>query len=248
MYNPFSLERKKILVTGASSGIGRSTAIECSKLGAQIYVLGRNKTKLEETLSLLEGNNNDVVIADLEDFSCLDNIVELVDSLDGYVSNAGFTITSPLNFIKEEQLTQLMKVNTISPIILLQKLLKKKKLNKNASVVFTSSLAGISTCTYGNSMYSATKGAISAFVRNAAIDLAPKNIRVNAVCPGMVNTNILSSGTIDEEQLKEDLKNYPLGRYGDPKDVALGIVYLLSEASSWVTGTNMVIDGGVSIK
>ena len=125
---------------------------------------------------------------------------------------------------------------------------QKKKLNNESSIVFTSSIAGLGLTAPGNSMYTSSKGAISAYIKNAALELASKKIRVNAVCPGMVNTGILELGTVTVEQLEEDKKKYPLGRYGEPRDVALAIIYLLSNASVWVTGTNLIIDGGISLK
>ncbi len=248
MYNPFSLEGKTILVTGASSGIGRATAIECSKLGAQVVITARNEQRLKETFDELEGDNHQMVICDLADESAIDQMVEMIPHIDGLVNNAGYQEYLPVPFIKKEKLEAIMSVNTIAPIILLQKFLRAKKITKGASVVFTSSLAGIGFNAPGNSMYAATKGAISAFVKASAVDLAPKKVRVNAVCPGMVNTSILDLGTIDEEELKADAANYPLGRYGEPEDIAYAIIYLLSDAASWVTGSNLVIDGGVSIK
>ena len=248
MYNPFSLEGKTILVTGASSGIGRATAIECSKLGAQVVITARNEQRLKETFDELEGDNHQMVICDLADESAIDQMVELIPHIDGLVNNAGYQEYLPVPFIKKEKLEAIMSVNTIAPIVLLQKFLRDKKNKKGASVVFTSSLAGIGFNAPGNSMYAATKGAISAFVKASAVDLAPKKVRVNAVCPGMVNTSILDLGTIDEEELKDDVANYPLGRYGEPEDIAYAIIYLLSDASSWVTGSNLIIDGGVSIK
>ena len=248
MYNPFSLEGKTILVTGASSGIGRATAIECSKMGAQVIITARNEARLRETYNQLEGENHHMIICDLADDNAIEALVQEVPQLSGLVNNAGYQEYLPVPFIKKEKLEAIMSVNTIAPIILLQKLLRAKKITKGASVVFTSSLAGIGVNAPGNSMYAATKGAISAFVTGAAIDMAPKKIRVNAVCPGMVNTAIMDSGTVGEEELKADAANYPLGRYGEPEDIAFAIIYLLSDASSWVTGSNLVIDGGVSVK
>lgn len=248
MQNPFSLEGKTILVTGASSGIGRATAIECSKLGARLILTARNEERLQETLSALFGTGHLQVVADLSHPESLEEIVKKVPIIDGLVNNAGFTIMAPIQYIKEENLSAIFQVNTVAPIMLMQKLLKNKKVAPQASIVFTSSLAGISAVSIANSMYSASKGAISSFVRNAALDLANKKIRVNAVCPAMINTGILSRGMILEEQLKEDVKNYPLKRYGEPEDVAYAIIYLLSDASSWVTGTNLIIDGGLTLK
>lgn len=247
-YNPFSLINKTILVTGASSGIGRATAIECSKMGAKVIITARNEEKLKETLSLLEGDGHQMIIADLSNTDEIDNLVSQLPEINGLVNNAGKTITLPCNFITEEKLADIVSVNMTAPILLFSKLLKKKKLIKGSSVVFTSSINGIKTGSVGSSMYCATKGALSGFVKTAAIEYATKQIRVNCVCPGMINTNILEFGVVTEEQLVEDAKKYPLGRYGEPKEVAYAIIYLLSDASSFVTGTNLVIDGGFTIQ
>lgn len=247
-YNPYSLQGKVVLVTGASSGIGRATAIECSKLGAQVIITARNEARLQDTFSQLAGTGHQMILCDLANEESVDQLAQAVPHLDGLVNNAGYQEYLPVPFIKKEKLEAIMSVNTIAPITLLQKLLRTKKITKGGSIVFTSSLAGLGINAPGNSMYAATKGAISAFVTGAAIDLSPKKIRVNAVCPGMVNTAIMDYGTIGEEELKADAANYPLGRYGEPEDIAFAIIYLLSDASAWVTGTNLVIDGGVSAK
>lgn len=248
MYNPFSLEGKQILITGASSGIGRAAAIECSKMGATVILTARNEERLKETMSLMEGSGHCYHCADMEDSDSLDALVEQVGKIDGLVNNAGFITTLPLAFITEERLQKMLRVNTIAPIMLTQKLVKKKKLGKGASVVFTASVSGPYCAAPANSLYTTTKAAICGFVKNAAIDLAPKQIRVNAVCPGMVETHIMDGGTVSAEQLAEDKKKYPLGRYGQPEEVALAMVYLLSDASGYVTGTNLMIDGGITAK
>lgn len=247
MYNPYSLEGKTILVTGASSGIGRATAIECSKLGATVIITARNEERLTQTFEDLEGEGHQMILCDLIDEGAIDKMVAELPEIQGLVNNAGFTKILPLQFINSSDIHNILQVNTMAPMLLLQKLLKKKKIKKGASVVFTSSLAGLGSCSVGNSMYSASKGAISAFIRCTALELAPKKIRVNAVCPAMVDTGILNSGTISQEQLDADIKNYPLGRYGKPVDIAWAMVYLLSDASSWITGDNLVIDGGVTL-
>ena len=248
MYNPYSLEGKTILVTGASSGIGRATAIECSKMGAKVIITARNEIRLKKTLDSLYGEGHSMIPCDLSCDSDLDNLVSELPEIQGLVNNAGYTQLLPVNFIKVDAFEKLLKVNTISPICLLQKALKKKKIKGGASVVFTSSLAGLGYTTPGNSMYTASKGAISSFIKNAAIELATKQIRVNAVCPGMVNTGILDNGSVTEEQLQTDMKNYLLGRYGEPEEIAWQIINLLSDASKWITGTNVIIDGGYSIR
>lgn len=247
-YNPFSLEGKTILITGASSGIGRAAAIECSKMGAKLIITARNAERLQETLSQLEGEGHQMLLCDLSDSNAINEMVDQLPEINALVNNAGYTKLLPINFINRDDFQAILDVNTVAPIMLLQRLLKKKKLAKNSSVVFTSSMAGIGSSTVANGMYTASKGALSAFIRCAALELAPKGIRVNAVCPAMVNTSIMDSGSVSEEQLKEDMKKYPLGRYGEPNDVAYAMIYLLSDASSWVTGTNMVIDGGVTLK
>ena len=248
MYNPYSLKGKTILITGASSGIGKATAIECSKMGANVIITARNEAKLIQVMTELEGEGHQMILCDLSKETDINDMVSELPDVQGVINNAGYTKILPVQFINAEELNSILQVNTVAPMLLLQKLLKKKKIKKGASIVFTSSLTGLGCCTVGNSMYSATKGAISAFVRCVALELAPKRIRVNAVCPAMVDTGILNSGTITEEQLAIELNNYPLGRFGDPTDIALAIVYLLSDASSWITGDNLVIDGGLTLK
>lgn len=247
-YNPFSLKGKTILVTGASSGIGRVTAIECSKMGANVIITARNEERLKETLHSMSGGGHSMIICDLSKTDDLQGLIDMVPEIQGLVNNAGFTKLAPIQFIKEEDFTNIVKVNTFAPIFLFQKLLKNKKIKNNASVVFTGSMAGLGFSTVGNAMYTASKGAISAYIRTAALELASKNIRINAVCPSMIDTGILASGTISQDQLQEDLKNYPLGRYGRPEEIAWSIIYLLSDASSFTTGLNLQIDGGVTLK
>ena len=247
IYNPFSLEGKTVLITGASSGIGRATAIECSKMGASVVITARNEDRLKDTLDTLEGQEHKMIICDLTKEEALDALVEQCPELDGLVCNAGINKLVPISMLKPSDMGNIFAVNTFSPIFLLQKLTKKKKVKKNASVVFTSSISGISTAAVGESMYIASKGAISAFVRAAALEFSKKGIRVNAVCPGMVETDMSDAYDLNEGE-NEDLKNYPLGRYATPEDIAWSIIYLLSDASSWVTGTNMVIDGGLTTK
>ena len=247
MYNPYSLKGKTILVTGASSGIGRATAIECSKMGAKVVITARNEERLKETLASLEGKWHQMICFDLNDTEKLDEFVAQLPTLQGFVSNAGTNKMAPVNFIKEDDLNDVFKVNTLTPILLLRLLLKKKKLEKASSVVFTSSLSGIGTVGTGNGSYAISKGALSAFMKVAALELAAKQIRVNAVCPGMVQTQMIQEGAVSEE-LEKGLADYPLGRYGEPNDIAFAIIYLLSNASSWTTGTNMVIDGGLTIR
>ena len=248
MNNPFSLEGKTILVTGASSGIGRATAIACSQMGAVVVVTGRNEPRLQETLDALEGSGHQMIVADIANDDQIDYLVDQIPAINGLVNNAGITETCPTQFIKRDKLNRVMEVNTIAPILLTQRILKKKKLGKGGSIVFTCSISGTCVCGGGNVLYSASKGAIHGFMKNAALDLAHNGIRVNDVCPGMIDTHILDAGTISEEQLEIEAQRYPMKRFGKPEEVAYGIIYLLSDASSFVTGSSIVIDGGFTLQ
>lgn len=248
MYNPFSLEGKTILVTGASSGIGRATAVECSKLGATVILTGRNEARLQETVSMMEGDEHQIIIADLATDDGVQCLVDNCPKLDGLVNNAGYTHTMLTNFINREALSQQLEVNTIAPILLFQRLLKAKKIGKGSSVVFTASISGLCCAGLGNVLYSTSKSAINGFVKNAALDLASRNIRINAVAPGMVDTHILDAGTISEEQLEAERQRYPMKRFGKPEEVAYAIIYLLSDASSFTTGSTIVLDGGFTLQ
>lgn len=247
-YNPFSLEGKTILVTGASSGIGKATAIECSKMGAKVIITGRNEERLNQTLSLLEGEGHLFIPADLSVDDDISKLVDFCPSLDGLVNNAGITVTLPTQFITREKLTDILDINTIGPIMLFQRLLKKKKIGKGCSVVFTASISGLCCAGLGNSLYSTSKAAIGGFVKNAALDLAGKNIRINAVCPGMIDTHILDAGVVDEQQLDLERQKYPMKRFGKPEEVAYAIIYYLSEVSTFTTGSTLVIDGGFTLQ
>lgn len=248
MYNPFSLTGKTVLITGASSGIGKSAALECSRLGARIILTGRNEQRLNETLNALEGEGHKAIPFDLSESGDIKEFVSDIPCLDGLISNAGTNKLSPISFIKDDDLQEIFQVNTLTPILLLKELAKKKKLNNGASVVFTSSMAGLGAVATGIGVYSASKGALSSFIKVAALELAPKKIRVNAVCPGMIQTKMIYDESIQGEELKRDMERYPLGRFGTPEDIAWAMVYLLSDASAWVTGTNLVIDGGLTIR
>lgn len=247
-YNPFSLEGKTILVTGASSGIGRETAIQCSKLGANVIITARNVDRLKETLSLLNGIGHEMIIADLTDQEDVERLVRTVNGLNGAVLCAGKGMTSPFAFSSRDKYDAVFDVNFFAPVELLRLFIKQKKLEKHASVVFLSSIGGVELFTPGNGVYGASKAALNSTMKYCAKELAPKKIRVNAVNPGMVNTGMIQDGRFTEEQLALNMEKYPLKRYGEPLDIALGVVYLLSDASSWVTGHSLVIDGGITVK
>lgn len=248
MYNPYSLENKTILITGASSGIGRATAIECSKMGATVVITGRNAERLQETFDALEGEGHRQIVADLTDEVQIDALVEQLPPLQGLVNNAGITETVPTQFINRDKLNKVFETNTVAPMLLTQKILKKKKLGRGGSIVFTCSISGTRVGVAGNVLYSASKGAINGFVKNAALDLSIKGIRVNEVCPGMIDTHIMDGSSIGTEELNLERQRYPMKRFGRPEEVAYGIIYLLSDAASFVTGTGIVIDGGFTLQ
>ena len=250
-YNPYSLEGKTVLVTGASSGIGRTTAIECSKMGANVIITARNEERLTVTLDSLDtesGQEHQMFLADLSSEEGINALVDKLPHLDGVSLNAGIVKTLPVKFINKDDLTEVLNVNMMGPILLAQRLLKKKKITRGSSVVFTSSIGGVMISTVGNTMYGVSKGGLNAFMKGMALEMASVGIRSNSVNPGFVMTNILSAGTISEEDLKKNVSAYPLGRFGKPEDIAYAIIYLLSDASSWVTGHTLVVDGGVILR
>lgn len=247
MYNPFSLEGKTILVTGSSSGIGQAVAIECSKLGAKVIVTGRNEERLQETFNQLEGEGHSQIIADLNVEDDIEKLVTECPEINGLVNNAGRGKSKPVNFIKIEDLQDVYQTNLFGIALLTKGLIKKKKLQKDSSIVFTSSISSYMTAP-GLAIYASSKAAVLAYMRTCAIELAPKGIRANAILPGMVETKLINSGTYTDEDKQKDLDLYPLGRYGIPLDIARPVAFLLSDASSWMTGVEMVIDGGRSLK
>jgi len=246
MYNPFSLENKTILVTGASSGIGRATAVECSKMGARLIITGRNEERLQQTFGQLEGEEHQQIIADLNEESQIAALIHKLPELQGIVHCAGIAVNKPFKFVKQEEFNRLMQTNFYAPVFVTQQLYKSKKLLKSSSIVFISSIATY-TVGLGDSMYAASKGAVNAFAKVMAVELAKQKIRVNFIQPGVVNTDIFEAGVITEEQLKETESKYPLGRFGEPKEIAQAAIYFLSDASSWTTGAGLVIDGGFTL-
>ncbi len=246
-YNPFTLQNKTILITGASSGIGRTVAVECSKMGANLIITGRDTVRLEETLSLLTNNDNHrVIVADLSMPDNLDELIEKLEELDGVVNCAAILKKLPLKFINKKAWKETMDINFFAPALLIQGLLKKNKLKLSSSIVFISSIAS-SVASYGNISYMASKGAINSMSRGIALELAPKKIRVNIVQPALIQTNLIDKALSDED-LKNYVLKFPLGRFGKPEEVAYAIIYLLSDASEWITGTSIIVDGGVTLR
>lgn len=242
-FNPFSLKGKTILITGASSGIGRGIAIACSKMGASVIVNGRNEERLNETLLQMSGENNQKVVADLSDTAKISSMVAELPKLDGIVHCAGIGQRVLCKQLQEKDLDNMMDVNFKATVMLQTELLKQKKINKAASIVFIASIAAESP-TIGNAMYCASKGAIISYANCLSIEMAPRLVRVNCISPAMVWTDLIFKGGITEDELKEDEKRYPLKRYGTPEDIAYLSIYLLSDASSWMTGSNIKLTGG----
>jgi len=216
-------------------------------MGAKVVITARNEQRLNETVSQMEGAGHIIIVADLENKEDRDRIISISPMLDGLVNCAGIVKTLLFPFINAEALTSVMNINFTAPVLMSADFVKKKRLSKNSSIVFISSISGVVCVGGGNSMYSASKGAINGIMKNMAFDLAPKGIRVNSVNPGVVETHIFDAGTITPEQLEEDKKKYPLKRYGKPEEIAYATIYLLSDASSWVTGSSIIIDGGYTL-
>jgi NAD(P)-dependent dehydrogenase (short-subunit alcohol dehydrogenase family) len=245
--NPFSLTDKTVLVTGASSGIGKAIAIVCSQMGAKLIITGRNHERLNETFKLLTGSIHQQFTVDLNDLSSLSELVEQLPKLDGFVSCAGLINPLLLQLTDEKDVTDIMNTNAIAPIHLTRLLVQSKKLNKAASLVYISSINGNNCASIGNSIYAASKSALSGFIKALALELAPRTIRANCINPGMIETNLFQSTNIGGEEMEKDKLNYPLKRYGKPEEVAYSVVYLLSDATAWITGTNLLIDGGFTL-
>ncbi len=218
-------------------------------MGAELVISGRNRQELEKTLSQLSGFGHTSVVCDLQDSMAMSAMVAELPELDGLVNNAGISKFATLGHLNEEQFMDVLRTNTVGPIFLLNQLVKAKRLRKGASVVFTSSIAALQQATYAYSMYTTSKAGLQGFVKIAALELAGKCIRVNSVNPAMIETEMVGkSGLLTNEQYEADKQRYPLKRYGKPEEVAHAIIYLLSDASSWVTGSALVIDGGIGLR
>lgn len=248
--NPFSLEGKCILVTGASSGIGRGVAVACAIMGARVVLSGRNEVRLLETVASMQGEEHLVLSGDLNSEDTRKEIVEKMPELNGIVYCAGISQIQMAKFMDLSSMEGLFHTNVFSPLMLNTLLLKKKKIQKNSSIIFISSISGVYRSQIGEGGYGATKAALTGFVKSLALELSAQGIRVNTIHPGVVETPLLevSNGTFGEESLEALRQKYPLKRFGRPEDIAYCAVYLLSDASNWMTGSNILIDGGFTLK
>ena len=253
MINPFTIEKKTILVTGATSGIGRATAILCSKMGARVIALGRDKARLEKLRSEVREleikglEENLYISADLTEVEHVKALIEQCPEIDGIANCAGIANMNPFQFVTKDEMQRVMDVNYCAPVMLVNQLLQAKKLKKGSSVVFVSSVDGPKIVHAGNGVYSASKSALVGMARNMAIDLAGKKIRVNCVLPGTTNTPMVRTGSATEDMLTETAKQLPMKRFAEPEEIANAMVFLLSDAASYITGTEIVVDGGFSI-
>lgn len=243
-YNPFMLNGKSLLITGASSGIGKTIAIVASKMGAKVVITGRNERRLDETFNLLAGEGHKKCVADLTDINQMDVLVSSLPILTGVVHSAGIGYRALLKSVKHTIITEVMRINFEAPVLLQKYLLKKKKLENGASIVFIASRAPFAPAV-GNGIYAASKGALIAYAKVLGLEVASQMMRVNCICPAMVWTELIEKdASLTGVDYHEAEKAYPLKRYGQPEDIANLAVYLLSDASSWMTGSCIDITGG----
>lgn len=245
MGTPFSLEGKTILVTGASSGIGKATAIECSKMGANVFLTARNEERLVRTLSEMFPGNHKIVTADLTIDGDLQRLVNEVEVLDGIALVAGINDKMIIKKIDDVFISKMMSTNFAGPALLVKALLKAKKINKKASIVFMSSVSAYYP-SVSNAMYAASKAAINQFAKVLALEVLPLKARVNCIQPAFVETEMIQK--YGEDTLNEIRENYPLGRFAKPEEIAYAVIYYFSDASEIITGTSLVIDGGYTLQ
>jgi NAD(P)-dependent dehydrogenase (short-subunit alcohol dehydrogenase family) len=251
-FNPFSLENKTILITGASSGIGRQCAIDCSRMGAKVVAIGRNEERLQETFSLMGGEGHAIYSFDLSQVESIREFISKVvadnGKLDGIICAAGIEKSLPIKLLKASDYEDILRVNTISAFELVRHATSVKTMNTPASIVFISSITSVIART-GTAAYSASKGALVSGARVMAIELAKRNIRVNSISPGTILTPLMQNflAGLSEEDYQKRVSGFPLG-LGQTSDISNACIYLLSDASRWITGQNMVIDGGFTAK
>lgn len=242
------LENKRILITGSTSGIGKKIASDLALQKSNLLLLGRNKEKLDQVSTSLQ-TTSDLCICDQADLSSIETAMSSITTpLDGVVFCAGVASFLPIKFLKQEKTQEIFNINFFSNVIILQYLIKKKLLRSGSSVVFISSISQYVAET-GTSIYSSSKAALSAFARNAALELSPSKIRVNSISPGLVKTELLNdeNGLLNEQVLNKNAANYPLG-LGLTEDVSSAALFLLSDSSKWMTGSDIKLDGGFCLK
>lgn len=235
---------KTILVTGASSGIGKQIAISISEMGGNVVINGRDEKRLGETFSQLKKGNHSQISADLLQEENLKSLIQQLPKLDGVVNCVGMVTPFPIKFINKEKINETFDLNYNVPVLLMASITRSQKLNKNASVVFLSSISGAHPHK-GGTLYSGSKIALESFSKVFALEFFPLGIRSNCIAPAMVKTPMYeySEQNASKETMDAHVSKYPLG-VGLPEDVANAAVFLLSDASKWITGTTITLDGG----
>jgi len=250
--NPFRLDGQVVLITGASSGIGKQCAISCSQQGAKVIIIGRNEERLLYTFNSLEGNGHLRYLLDLIQYDEIETVIQdavnKIGKISGFIQSAGIEITKPFKVMNHEDYNNLFSVNVISAFEISKIILKKKYSAENLSLVFISSIMSI-LGQPGKVGYCSSKGAITAGVKALALEYASRNVRVNCISPAIIETEMVKKlfDTISDESRNEIIETHPMG-FGKPEDVANACIFLLSDASRWITGTNLIIDGGYSAK
>ena len=255
MYNPFSLENKVIIVTGASSGIGAQCAIDCSKMGARVVLVARNEERLKQTLEQCEEPSRHMILP-LELSSSdglkesIKDVVAKVGKINGVVNCAGMSSVTPLKLVTDELLDQFFRTNVYSSINLSKEVTRVGNYDKEhgCSIIFFASIMGLcgEKC---KTMYSATKGALIAAARSMACELAKNKVRVNVVSPGAIETPINAKlPHMADPELRKELEEKHLLGLGECSDISNACIYLLSDAAKWMTGQNIIVDGGYTCK
>lgn len=250
-FNPFSLEGKTILVTGASSGIGRQCAIDCSKMGAKVIAVGRDQERLGRVVDEMGGSGFSYSF-DLNDLDGIKGLISAIidkfGKLDGFIHAAGVEVTNPVKLSKPEEFESLYRVNCLSAFEIVKNLCGIKTFNKGGSIVFISSISGV-IARKGLCAYAASKGALMSSARVIALEMAPREVRVNTISPGTILTPMMQKAldTMNEDDRRKRIDGFPLG-LGKTSDISNACIYLLSDASRWVTGQNLIVDGGYTVR
>ena len=251
-FNPFSLEGKTILITGASSGIGRQCAIDCSRMGAKVVAVARSQERLQATLSLLSGEGHKYYSYDLSNLDCIKDLVSKIvtenGKLSGLICAAGIEKTAPAKLLKPSDYEELFRINTLSAFEIARQITSVRYFENKGGVLFISSITSI-IARSGTAAYSASKGALVSGARVLATELSKRGIRVNCISPGTILTPMMQDylSSLSDKEYDKRIDGFPLG-LGKTTDVSLACVFLLSDASRWITGQNLIIDGGFTIR
>ena len=252
MFNPMSLEGRTVLVTGASSGIGRDVSLLAARLGAKVILVGRSREQLQATADQFDGAPYQIEAFDLNQLDDIKDWLKRVGTeqggLHGLVHCAGLQMLQPLRTMKREKIDELLRVNFLAAVELAKAFRQRGVFQKPTSLVFLSSVMGLVGMP-ALSIYCASKGAVDGFCRSVALEYADEGIRVNCVSPGLVRTDM--SAKLEQQMTVEQFAAvtaaHPLG-LGSPQDVANAVAFLLADTGRWVTGTTLVVDGGYTAK